>query len=107
MVDGRERDDKDRNVVVLLQSYCDEDRIGSCQKVPVMLRKSKELVGPFSAAYGIDHTGGGGVSNDALSCCDVLLERPCGSSARQAREIVVSGGAVAVPQKSHHSQVPC
>ena len=67
LVGGRERDDKDRNAVVLLQSYCDGDRIGPCQKVPVMLRKLIAPVGPFSAAYGIDHTGGGGVSRYALS----------------------------------------
>ena len=58
-----------------------------------MLREMIALVGPFSAAYGIDHTGGGGVSNDALSYGDVLLERPCGSSVKPTSRTVDHCGA--------------
>ena len=81
--------------------------IGTQLKGPVLPRSMIDLVGPFSAAYGIYHTGGGGVSKYALSYVLARAYCACGSSVRQAREIVVSGGAVAVPQKSHHSQVPC
>ena len=80
--DGREHGDKDQNIMVLLQSYCDENRIGLCQKGPVVLREMIDLVGQFSAAYGIDHTGGGGVSRYALSYVLARAYCACGSSTR-------------------------